>query len=324
MVPFSADYLAGGLFGSGTPLDRDGVLAPYVQLRETMRAEGFELRTVDELTEPAAAWLHLDSRASRAPDVDPRRTVVVVLEPEVVAPHWYDTIKAGRLDVAEIHLLSAELADEDKIRLIRYPQNITIAADSETPRDLDVVMINSRKRAVRTTGELYSKRERMAAGLARRGDIAVFGNGWGKATPRHPVSWWRNLAIGRSDGGTIGAKADVLRRARFCLCFENSRHPGYLTEKLFDAMAAGAIPIYLGDPTVRSTVNAGWVDFTELGSAAAVSAFVRDITAEDEAALRQQGYDWLASPKFAPFTIDAFCDSIVGSFRRVLAAAEPA
>jgi hypothetical protein len=55
---------------------------------------------------------------------------------------------------------------------------------------------------------------------------------------------------------------------KFIVAFENSRWPGYTTEKIVDAMLAGGLPIYWGNPEVgrdfnpRSFVNAN--DFPNL------------------------------------------------------------
>ncbi|RDU64628.1 hypothetical protein CQA53_07700 [Helicobacter didelphidarum] len=52
-------------------------------------------------------------------------------------------------------------------------------------------------------------------------------------------------------GGRVGNKIEWLRDYKFNICFENSSNPGYLTEKLFDAYAAGCVPIYWGDTSLR-------------------------------------------------------------------------
>jgi|694.fasta_scaffold88645_3 hypothetical protein len=44
-----------------------------------------------------------------------------------------------------------------------------------------------------------------------------------------------------------GNKIALLRNFKFNICYENSVHKGYVTEKLFDAKFAGCIPIYRGD-----------------------------------------------------------------------------
>jgi len=51
-------------------------------------------------------------------------------------------------------------------------------------------------------------------------------------------------------GGRVADKRAFLAAHRFTIAFENESHPGYTTEKLAEAMAAGSIPIYWGDPLV--------------------------------------------------------------------------
>lgn len=46
------------------------------------------------------------------------------------------------------------------------------------------------------------------------------------------------------------SKIEWLKNYKFNICFENTTYPGYLTEKLIDAFAAGCIPIYWGDTTL--------------------------------------------------------------------------
>ena len=56
-------------------------------------------------------------------------------------------------------------------------------------------------------------------------------------------------------GGPVTDKIAWLKNYKFNICFENSSYPGYLTEKLFDAFAAGCIPIYWGDTSLRCGVD---------------------------------------------------------------------
>ncbi|MFN5661148.1 MAG: glycosyltransferase family 10 domain-containing protein, partial [Planctomyces sp.] len=54
--------------------------------------------------------------------------------------------------------------------------------------------------------------------------------------------------------GTL-AKRAFLRGYRFALVYENRAWPGYCTEKLAEALAAGCIPIYWGDPHAARDFN---------------------------------------------------------------------
>lgn len=51
------------------------------------------------------------------------------------------------------------------------------------------------------------------------------------------------------------AKIDFLTSYRFTIAFENRSYPGYSTEKIYQAMSAGSIPIYWGDPLVHRDFN---------------------------------------------------------------------
>lgn len=50
-------------------------------------------------------------------------------------------------------------------------------------------------------------------------------------------------------------KLEFAKKHKFSLCFENTSHPGYTTEKIVEAFAAKTIPIYWGDPSVTKIFN---------------------------------------------------------------------
>lgn len=56
-------------------------------------------------------------------------------------------------------------------------------------------------------------------------------------------------------GGPVDDKHAFEAQHKFCLVFENASHSGYTTEKIVDAFAAGAIPIYWGDPDITKVFN---------------------------------------------------------------------
>ncbi|MFD2720971.1 glycosyltransferase family 10 domain-containing protein [Hymenobacter monticola] len=53
------------------------------------------------------------------------------------------------------------------------------------------------------------------------------------------------------------AKLRTIRQYRFAVCYENSRLPGYLSEKIFDCLFAGCVPVYLGEPDVGRFIPEG-------------------------------------------------------------------
>jgi hypothetical protein len=69
--------------------------------------------------------------------------------------------------------------------------------------------------------------------------------------------------LARTDADWQAAKTAYLRKFKFTIAFENSRRPGYATEKLFDAFAADTVPIYWGDPALDTIVNKEAVVFVD-------------------------------------------------------------
>ena len=63
-----------------------------------------------------------------------------------------------------------------------------------------------------------------------------------------------------------GSKITALRNSTFTLACENYLgDPGYVSEKVFDAMAAGSIPIYIGAPnSLPPDLNDAVIDLSGL------------------------------------------------------------
>ena len=78
------------------------------------------------------------------------------------------------------------------------------------------------------------------------------GKGWGSGGSGWFSRWFpdRRLRLQSHELGLApGSKITALRNSTFTLACENYLgDPGYVSEKLFDAMAAGSIPIYIGAP----------------------------------------------------------------------------
>jgi hypothetical protein len=95
------------------------------------------------------------------------------------------------------------------------------------------------------------------AALAKVGAVDLYGHGWTKWWS-HRSMWlpyWLNRRVLMSIyRGSCISKYAVLSRYAFSLCFENMQMEGYLTEKLFDCLYAGTIPVYLGASNISELV----------------------------------------------------------------------
>jgi hypothetical protein len=83
----------------------------------------------------------------------------------------------------------------------------------------------------------HSKRREYARELARYLEIDSYGKFMNNA--RIPNGQWRP------------SKLEILPRYKFTLAFENTIARDYVTEKFFDPLICGSLPIYLGAPNVE-------------------------------------------------------------------------
>ncbi|MBO5525867.1 MAG: hypothetical protein J5993_03875 [Clostridia bacterium] len=84
-------------------------------------------------------------------------------------------------------------------------------------------------------------------------------------------------------GGPVADKEAFESEHKFSLCSENSAHPGYITEKIVQAFAAGTIPIYWGAPDVGEIFNKKAMVFAgDYNSPEEVARRVAEIDADDE------------------------------------------
>ncbi|MEO8485856.1 MAG: glycosyltransferase family 10 [Betaproteobacteria bacterium] len=105
---------------------------------------------------------------------------------------------------------------------------------------------------------------------------------------RHlPVDSYGTQLRNRTLEGDDGRRTKLLTiaRYRFTLAFENSIAPDYVTEKFFDALIAGSVPVVLGAPNVRDFAPSAhsYIDKADFDGPAALAAYLRGLAADETA-----------------------------------------
>ena len=90
-------------------------------------------------------------------------------------------------------------------------------------------------------------------------------------------------------------KLQALSRHKFALAFESAVAPGYRTEKLWQPLWAGALPVVLGDPLLLRRAGTGipkaaWVDAAEFATAEGLAEHLRHLAANDTA--YEEYFEW--------------------------------
>jgi len=175
--------------------------------------------------------------------------------------------------------------------------------------------------------ELYSERVRAIRWFEKHapGRMRLYGNGWkvpqkrlgklGKLRYRMEkiYPWITSKPVFPSYQGPAATKHEVLSRTQFCICFENARDiPGYLTEKIFDCLFAGCVPIYWGEKNVSDVIPSDcFIDFRKFRNYDALYHFIGNMTPEKFSSYQSAAIEFLRGPGFTPFSSKSFADRIV-------------
>jgi hypothetical protein len=133
--------------------------------------------------------------------------------------------------------------------------------------------------------------------------------------------WLPRREIFPSYRGSVTSKRNVMRQYRFSICYENASHPGYLTEKILDAMFAGSVPVYLGDPEVAKLIPpAAFIDKRNFASYDALYAYLKGMLAEEYEGYRRAIHQFVHGDLIKPLGAEAFTEMIL---REVIGPSKP-
>lgn len=79
------------------------------------------------------------------------------------------------------------------------------------------------------------------------------------------------------------SKLELYRQYKFVIAFENSTCADYVTEKLYDPLLAGAVPVYLGAPNtgVFAPHPDSYIDVNKFKNARELAGYIRTVARDD-------------------------------------------
>jgi len=287
--PSSDDFLDDRLFDlSNAALNRDGTLLPFARLRDQLATRGIPVHTADRLRDGSVrARTHhywslgmLGGHRSLIGRADARLRGFILLEPPLVAPWMYQALPELTRAFEKVFLHNTygdgyDLTGVQRQRLAKlyWPQPY---ADVQEPywsrinRQNKLVVIAGLHNPRRRRPEFYSSRIEAIGALEPLAAVDLYGRGWERWWTRQAASpsYWRHRGAIRSTyRGGCASKMETLSQYRFSLCFENMPMLGYVTEKIFDCLYAGTVPVYLGAQDITALIPPeAYVDMRDFGS----------------------------------------------------------
>ncbi|QDD66449.1 hypothetical protein EJD96_20925 [Herbaspirillum seropedicae] len=319
--PPSPAYYENRLFDmTNQHLNRDDTLMPFVRLREALQARGARLDTADYLPQQQSTIeIHeyyslgvLENYKALLARPDVRLKAFVIFEPPVVEPRLYDSLPELTAAFEHVYVhntvgdgYSLAGVDASKLRKLYWPQprrGVISQYWERQERQQRIVVINGNHIPQPVANELYSKRIEAMAALAKFSSVDLYGRGWHKWWSRASMWWpyWKNRRTLMSIyHGACDSKYEVLSRYAFSLCFENMAMQGYVTEKLFDCLYAGTVPLYLGATDIADLIpSSAYIDCRQFASWKELHAAVMALSAEKIEGIRQAGRAFIEGPAY--------------------------
>lgn len=284
---------------------RDEVSRPYCALREALEKKGYTV----EFTDTAAGLKSFDLLISLT-NINPtllknlaghpkEKCWLLVFEPPVVMPEIYHpslTKTFGKIFVMMDHLVN----DRNYCKFV-FPQP-RMQRVEQIPDFLDkklCVLIAGNKDS-KHPSSLYKERRNVINFFNQYApeELDLYGNGW----------WgypnWK---------GKIDQKWEVLKKYKFNIAYENmGDQRGYITEKIFDSLIGGCVPIYLGASNITDYVPRGcFIDRRDFSSDLQLYEYIKNMDRKTYEKHLDAIEDYLKTPQAQLFSIENFVHSIL-------------
>lgn len=313
-------------------LNRDDTLEPNIRLKESLEGNGHQVHTADYLIAqkeslPDAEYYSfglLSNYAKLTNLKNIRMRAFVIFEPPVVAPDLYKALPELTKVFEKVYVHNIEGdgyalkgVDVSRLRKFYWPQpkkNVIEKVWNNSKRKDQVVVINGNHKPQNSNKELYSKRIEIIAELSKAQYVDLYGRGWERWWSRSSfwLPYWKNKnKIMSVYKGECQSKFDILGNYKFSLCFENMEMKGYVTEKIFDCLYSGTIPIYLGAQNIQDYFPENiYIDFRKYDSTIKLIEYLHNITDQEIEQKRKEAREWIESENY-----NKYYDSLIDIFK---------
>jgi hypothetical protein len=311
----------------------DDLMYPFVHLGARLREMGHRVATLDmDNLEAFDACVFLDyptalnSYYRKLRHMPGKKMYLLLMENAANRPDNY--WKRNHRDFEKVFTWDSRLVDGKKyIKLFLPNKTPSQFSINRAEKTRFCVTIASQKYSGHPS-ELYSERVRAIRWFEREhpGEFDLYGTGWDRRYFTGPLArlnlglqiiYKRFPNLGKackfpSWRGAVSSKNAVMRQYRFAIAYENASFPGYLTEKVFDALFAGCVPIYLGDPEVaRSVPPEAFIDKRQFPDYNGLYQYLKEMSDSEYAQRLSAIEEFVRGTKLHPFGSEQLVETIL-------------
>lgn len=265
--------------------------------------------------------------------------VLLLWEPPVVYKKNY--LKSNQSSFDYLITWNDDLIDDKKFFKFNYPQPQTINQlyNIDFKDKNFCTMISSNKRSFNMM-ELYTERLRIINYFESKDlDFNFYGFGWldkpvflggnciqklvSKAIKKFNSRSKQNY---KNYQGAVKNKHEVMSRYKFTICFENQGNlNGYVSEKIFDCLLSGTVPIYFGAKNIQDIIPFKcYIDFRDFETLDQLVNYLINVTELDYKVFLSEAEAFLSSKYYNDFTyleqiklLDKYLDKFQTEFRGI-------
>lgn len=283
-------YQKNEIFDPKSRLNRDNGLEFFHRLKEQLLVHNIDLQTQDMCSlEEAELILYNEVPKSKSEVKYPEKSALLLYESEVIRPDNWDS--KNHKFYKYIFTWNDDFVDGKKYIKFNFTHSGKSVFKKFSEKDNFCTLIAGNKFNYHPF-ELYSKRIEAIKWFEKEhpDKFEFYGVGWDHFVFKMPVlsrvlNRIKPLTKLVSDDwplyrGAVKDKLSVLNDYKFSICYENAHSiKGYITEKIFDSMAAGCIPIYWGAPNIEMYVpKECYIDRTNYKSYEDLYEFISNMT----------------------------------------------
>ena len=329
MMKIASIYAAGhsnnSLFAQSDPTHTYAPTYTSRLLRASLLERGIELNTADLNADKEVAFeLYVEGQVVRPTKT--RKYLVASENPHINLLNC-DTQYCSQFQ--KVFSWNPRIASLPNGVLVMVPNEI-ICKPTPTflERPLLVALINANKRFPQELdNDLYEERIKLIRWYEANQpqSFGLFGRGWDKPSPAFTATEKMSRRIKRlrtqlygykpfpSYRGAIDTKFEAYGHAKFGICYENTKDlPNYITEKIFDCMMEGCIPVYWGANNVLDFIPKNcFIDQRDFESTAQLHEFLVSMGEAVYQQYQANMANFLAGSQVEPFRAEKFVSQLI-------------
>lgn len=305
---------------SDVNLNRDDQLVPYVRAKKELEENLYLINTADNFftkenlieQNPYVSFGSLFNYKNIKNIESFNLRSIALLEPPLIAPKLYQNLNLYLRIFKNVYVHNTTLSNFNidnrfryKLKKLYWPmpyKKVNKNLWEKKNRKNKLVIINSYQKPKNKFNELYSFRLKSIIELGAHEFIDLFGKNWSNLTSRNKL--WLFFLKNRKNilsnyHGSVESKYQTLSLYNFALCIENTRFNGYISEKLFDAMYVGTIPIYYGAPDINQYLPRNtFINFNDFKNINSLVKFIKSLNYKEIQNFKESGREFIESSNF--------------------------